>query len=170
MFQIGSIVMHPSAGVCNIEDIREEKLTGQKRTYYIMHPVSDNGSTTIYVPVDTDKVHLRKLMGKDEIIDIIKHSTAEKIEWIDNTNLRKAAYSEILHSDNTSRIIALITVLHTKKERAVTAGKKFSAFDEKIMHDAEKKIHQEFSHALSMDEAEIPKFIITQLSAAPVTE
>lgn len=168
MFQIGSIVMHPSAGVCNIEDIREEKLTEKKRTYYIMHPVSDNGNTTIYVPVDTDKVHLRKLMGKDEIIDIIKHSTAEKIEWIDNTNLRKAAYSEILRSDNTSRIIALITVLHTKKARALEAGKKFSAFDEKILHDAEKKIHQEFSHALSMQEEEIPRFIITQLSAEPV--
>lgn len=161
--------MHPSAGVCNIEDIREEKLTGQKRTYYIMHPVSDNnGTTTIYVPVDTDKVHLRKLMGKDEIISIIKHSTTENIEWIDNTNLRKAAYSEILRSDNTSRIIALITVLHTKKEHTTKAGKKFSAFDDKILHDAEKKIHQEFSHALSMQEEEIPKFIITQLSAEPV--
>ena len=72
MFQIGSIVIHPSAGVCNIEDIREEKLTERKRTYYIMHPLSDNKATTIYVPVDTDKVHLRKLMGKDEIISIIR--------------------------------------------------------------------------------------------------
>ncbi|MDE6053465.1 MAG: CarD family transcriptional regulator [Lachnospiraceae bacterium] len=169
MFQIGSIVMHPSAGVCNIEDIREEKFTESKRTYYIMHPVSEsNNSTTIYVPVDTDKIHLRKLMGKDEIIDIIKHSTTEKIEWIDNTNLRKAAYSEILHSDDTSKIIALITVLHTKKERTIEAGKKFSAYDEKILHDAEKKIHQEFSHALSMQEEEIPRFIITQLSAETV--
>lgn len=164
MFQIGSNVMHPSAGVCNIEDIREEKLTGQKRTYYIMHPLSDNNSTTtIYVPVDTDKVRLRKLAGKDEIIDIIRHSTTERIEWIDNTNLRKAAYSEILRGGDTSRIIALITVLHIKKERVTEAGKKFSAFDEKILHDAEKKIHQEFSYALSMQENEIPKFIIAQL-------
>ena len=171
MFQIGSIVMHPSAGVCNIEDIREEKFTEKKRTYYIMHPVSENNcTTTIYVPVDTDKIHLRKLMGKDEIIDIIKHSTAEKIEWIDNTNLRKTAYSEILHSDNTSRIIALIAVLHRKKESTLEAGKKFSAIDEKIMQEAEKKIHQEFSQSLSMQEDEIPKFIITQLSAEPVIE
>lgn len=156
--------MHPSAGVCNIEDIREEKLTGQKRTYYIMHPLSDNNSTTtIYVPVDTDKVRLRKLAGKDEIIDIIRHSTTERIEWIDNTNLRKAAYSEILRGGDTSRIIALITVLHIKKERVTEAGKKFSAFDEKILHDAEKKIHREFSYALSMQENEIPKFIIAQL-------
>lgn len=169
MFQIGSIVMHPSAGVCNIEDIREEKLTERKRTYYIMHPVSENnGTTTIYVPVDTDKIHLRKLMGKNEIIDIIRQSTTEKIEWIDNANLRKAAYSEILHSDNTSRIIALITVLHTKKDHTLKAGKKFSAFDEKILHDAEKKIYQEFSHALSMQEEEVSNFIITQLSADTV--
>ena len=128
-----------------------------------MHPLSDNKATTIYVPVDTDKVHLRKLMGKDEIISIIRHSATEKIEWIDNTNLRKAAYSAILRGDDISRIIALITVLHTRKARATEAGRKFSAFDEKILHDAEKKIHQEFSHALSMQEEEIPKFIITQL-------
>lgn len=169
MFQIGSIVVHPSAGVCNIEDIREEKLTENPRTYYIMHPVADKSTTTIYVPVDTDKIHLRKLMGRDEIIDMIRHSTAEKIEWIDNTNLRKAAYTEILHSGNTSRIIALITILHTRRTRAEEAGKKFSMHDEKILLAAEKKIHQEFSQALSMQEEEIPKFIITQLSACAVT-
>ena len=107
-----------------------------------MHPLSDNKATTIYVPVDTDKVHLRKLMGKDEIISIIRHSATEKIEWIDNTNLRKAAYSAILRGDDTSRIIALITVLHTRKARATEAGRKFSAFDEKILHDAERKILQ----------------------------
>ena len=164
MFQIGSIVIHPSAGVCNIEDIREEKLTEKKRTYYIMHPVSENNNTTtIYVPVDTDKIHLRKLMNKDEIIDLIKYSTTEKIDWIDNPNLRKTAYSEILHSDNISRIIALITVLHRKKEHTIESGKKFSAVDEKIMHDAEKKIHQEFSQSLSMQEEDVPQFIITQL-------
>lgn len=157
--------MHPSAGVCNIEDIREEKLTGKKRTYYIMHPVSENNqSTTIYVPVDTDKIRLRKLMDKDEIIDIIRHSAAEEIEWVDNANLRKAAFSEILHSDNVSRIIALIAKLHRRKERVLEAGKKFSAADEKIMHDAEKKIHQEFSHALSIQEAEVPQFILSQLA------
>lgn len=166
MFQIGSIVIHPSAGVCNIEDIREEKFTEKKRTYYIMHPVSENNqATTIYVPVDTDKIHLRKLMGKDEIIDIIKHSTTENIEWIDNTNLRKAAYSEILHSDNISRIIALLTTLHTKKATILEAGKKFPAADEKILHEAEKKIHQEFSQSLSIQEDEVPKFIIAHLGS-----
>ena len=165
MFQIGSIVMHPSAGVCNIEDIREEKFTEKKRTYYIMHPVSDNSkTTTIYVPVDTDKIRLRKLMDKDEIIALIRNSSAESIEWIDNTNLRKAAYSEILHSDNISRIIALLTTLHTKKANVLETGKKFSAADEKIMHDAEKKIHQEFSQSLSIQEDEVPKFIIAHLS------
>lgn len=165
MFHIGSIVMHPSAGVCTIEDIREEKLTDKKRTYYIMHPVAENNrQTTIYVPVDTDKVRLRKLMSKDEIITIIQHSTTENIEWIDNTNLRKAAYSEILRSDNTSRIIALITTLHTKRDRVLEAGKKFPAADERLMHEAEKKIHQEFSQSLSIQEEEVPKFITAQLS------
>lgn len=161
--------MHPSAGVCHIEDIREEKFTEKKRMYYIMHPVSENNrSTTIYVPVDTDKIRLRKLMSKNEIIDIIRHSTAETIEWIDNTNLRKTAYSEILHSDNTSRIIALITTLHAKRDRVLETGKKFPAADERIMHEAEKKIHQEFSQSLSIEEEEVPKFIIAQLSEITV--
>ena len=70
MFEIGNIVMHPSAGVCCIEDIREEKLTDKKRMYYIMHPLSDQKKSTLYVPVDTDKLRLRKLMSKEEIIEM----------------------------------------------------------------------------------------------------
>lgn len=163
MFEIGNVVMHPSAGVCNIEDIREEKLTEKKRTYYIMHPISDQNRSTIYVPVDTDKVHLRKLLNEDEIISLIKHSTEEKVEWIDNTNLRKAAYSNIVHSDNISKIIALIAMLHRKRERIVEIGKKFPASDERMLHDAERKIHQEFSHALSIQEEEVPAFILSRL-------
>lgn len=163
MFEIGNIVMHPSAGVCNIEDIREEKLTEKKRTYYIMHPVSDQNRSTIYVPVDTDKVRLRKLLNEDEILSLIRHSTEEKVEWIDNTNLRKAAYSEIIHSDNISKIIALIATLHIKRDRILETGKKFPASDEKLMHDAERKIHQEFSHSLSIQEDEVPAFILSRL-------
>lgn len=164
MFEVGNTVMHPSAGVCSIEDIREEKFTDKKRTYYIMHPVSDTHKSTIYVPVDTDKVHLRKLMSKEEIICVIRHSATEEIEWIDNSNLRKAAYLDIVHSDDLSRIIALLTKLHRRKIKLLENGKKFPAADEKIMHDAEKKVFQEFSHSLSIQEECVPEFIMSQLS------
>ncbi len=163
MFEIGNIVMHPSAGVCCIEDIREEKLTDKKRMYYIMHPLSDQKKSTLYVPVDTDKLRLRKLMSKEEIIYVIKHSATEDIEWIDNNNLRKSAYLNIVRSDDISKIIALLIKLHKRKNSLLETGKKFSASDERIMHDAEKKIFQEFSHSLKIQEEHVPEFIMTQL-------
>lgn len=170
MFEIGNIVMHPSAGVCHIEDIREEKLTDKKRLYYIMHPVSDPHRSTIYVPVDTDKVHLRKLLNRDEIICVIKHSKTENIEWIDNNNLRKSAYLDIVHSDDMSKIVALLTKLDRKRTSLLENGKKFSVMDEKIMHDAKKKVFQEFSQSLAIQEERVPEFIMAQLSETAATE
>ena len=37
MFETGNIVLHPTEGVCEIDDVRSERFDGsKKRTYYVM--------------------------------------------------------------------------------------------------------------------------------------
>lgn len=163
MYQIGTVVNHPTAGVCKIDDIRDKKFQDlAKRTYYILHPVSGNKST-VYVPVDTQKVHLRKMMTRDEIIDLIGSTDVSIISWNEKANLRKAEYIELLRSDDIRNIIALIAFLHTKKDEYLQLDKKFPTTEERILKEAENKIHQEFSYALNMPPEQVPLFIMENL-------
>lgn len=164
MFEKNNVVFHTSAGICQIDDIRNENFTGDERLYYVMHPVNHNGRSVIYVPVDAKKSPIRSVLSEKEINQVIIDSKNEDIEWIDNNNLRKASFNEILHSDNISRIIAMIAILHRRKEKIMTNGKKMPVVDEKIMNDAEKKVHEEFSYVLSIEEEEVPGYIINQMA------
>ncbi len=52
MYQIGDTVMHPSEGVCSIEDIRPIRFSGNtSRDYYVLRPSMERGSGTVYLPV-----------------------------------------------------------------------------------------------------------------------
>ena len=164
MFEKNNVVFHTSAGICQIDDIRNENFTGDERLYYVMHPVNHNGRSVIYVPVDAKKSPIRSVLSEKEINQVIIDSKNEDIEWIDNNNLRKASFNEILHSDNISRIIAMIAILHRRKEKIMTNGKKMPVVDERIMNDAEKKVHEEFSYVLSNEEEEVPGYIINQMA------
>ena len=60
MFGIGDTVMHPSEGVCSVEDIRTIQFSGgQPRPYYVLHPTMEKGSSTVYMPTDRGDTVLR---------------------------------------------------------------------------------------------------------------
>lgn len=117
-----------------------------------MHPLYAKIKSTLFVPVDSDKIVLQKMPTKDEIIELIKSVSVESIEWIDNSTLRKDTFMHIIYNGDTKDIVALIAKLHMRKKEVETAGKKFSATDSKILKEAEKRVYQEFSYVLNTDE------------------
>lgn len=163
MYKIKDIVLHSSSGVCQIDDIREETFTEKARTYYVLHPLAEASGSTLYVPIDSPKSPLRMLLTEEEIHRSIAESLKENIIWIDNNNMRKAAFNEILRSDSISQIIALIILLHNRKEELTACGRKFSVTDNRILDEAQKRIHQEFSYALSIKEDDVPHYIFEQV-------
>lgn len=116
MFETGNIVLHPTEGVCEIDDVRSERFDGsKKRTYYVMHPLYAKIKSTLFVPVDSDKILLQKMPTKEEIIELIKSVSITDIEWIENSTLRKDAFMHIIYNGDTKEIVALIAKLHIRK-------------------------------------------------------
>ena len=77
MFGIGDTVMHPSEGVCNVEEIRTIQFSGaQPRSYYVLHPTMEKGSSTVYMPTDRGDTVLRRLLSRQDILDLI-HCSGE---------------------------------------------------------------------------------------------
>ena len=69
--------------------IRDEKLSGMRRTYYVLLPVEDNGKSTTYVPVDAPKSPIRKLLTEEQIREVIHISMNETTDWIDNNKIHQ---------------------------------------------------------------------------------
>lgn len=162
MYQQNDIVMHPGAGVCKIEDVREEKFTGQKRQYYVLRPMYENTATTIFVPTDSQKVVLRKLLSKEEIVNMIHAVSLDTSLWVESPAERKETFQRLLHEGDHTTLIRLIAELHTHRRETEAAGRKFHAADEKVLQEAEKRIHQEFAHTLELEVEEIAPIIMKE--------
>lgn len=164
MYNVNDIVMHKGAGVCRIKDIKEEKMIGsEKKLYYVLSPVYDNDSKTLYIPVDNDNIKLRALLSRNEIIDLIRGVSLDKPLWIDNNIVRKNTFAQILSDGNNSVMMQLIVELKLKRDELTNAGKKFHVTDEKVLREAEKRIYQEFAYVLSVPLDQIPEMITSYL-------
>ena len=67
MFQKDDYVFYESGGICKIFDIQFAPLDSMPadRQYYVLQSVHDHNGVS-YVPVDSDKVFLRKLLNREE--------------------------------------------------------------------------------------------------------
>lgn len=164
MFKIGETVMHPSSGVCSVSEITTRNITPrEKRDYYVLKPVYKEENTTIFLPVDCNKVGVRRILPPDRIDQIISLVDLKSKLWVDNDNIRKESFHEILKSGNHEKIIQLIAELHQHKEKREAAGKNLRISDAKILKEAEKIIHEEFAYALNIPLEDTADFIMKKL-------
>ena len=162
MFAKNDYIIYGTTGVCKITGIEKKKFNNMEREYYILKPAYDPNST-IYAPVDNNMINIRKIMTVKEVYDLIKTMPDNKPIWIDDINLRKEKYNEILKKGNKVELVKLIRTLYLEKEKKKTEGKKLYVGDEKIMAEAERLLHEEFAVVLNIKVDEVLPFILGEL-------
>lgn len=171
MYQSGDTVMHPSEGICRVESIRAMQFSGGvKRDYYILKPAADKSSATVYLPVERGDATLRKLLARQDILDMIHRSAQCGDLWVADSKQRKDVFQRILSEGDYPKIIRIICLLHEEGERRLSEGKKPCASDEMIREQAEQRIHQEFSYVLHMSREETVRFICGELGILPAAQ
>lgn len=163
VFSVGDTVMHPSEGVCTIEELRPMALSSAQRTYYILKPATEKSSSTVYLPVARGNTVLRRLLSKADILDLIQRSREHAGLWIADSKQRKEAFTRILSEGNYARIIRMMQEIHEERTRRIQEGKKACAADEAILAEAERLLHQEFSYVLHMTLEETAAFVRAEL-------
>lgn len=164
MLEINSLVVYGANGVCRVEDLREENLSGIKRMFYILKPLGIKNST-FYIPADSkpllEKVH--KLMSADEIVDLINEMPQEDTVWIDDDRARTAQYKAMLSSGDRRQLVKLTKTLYQRKNELECKGKKLRASDEAIMKNAEQLLFEEFALVLGIPQEEVLPFILKSI-------
>lgn len=151
MFQTNDVIIYGAQGVCKIIGTEERSLSGQKKTYYVLKPVSDHGST-IFAPTDNEQVlkKMRRLLTKDEIHKLIDSMRMEKAEWVANENTRKELYKNILAKGDHLELIRMIKAIYAHKARREAEGKRLHMSDERFFKDAEHILYSEFQYVLGL--------------------
>ena len=151
MFQVNDVIIYGTQGVCRITGTEEKMLSGKKRTYFVLKPVSDKGST-IFVPTDNELVlkKMRRLLTKDEIHKLIDSMRSEKAIWVANENERKELYKSILAKGDPIEMIKMIKAIYAHKKEREADGKRLHMSDERFFKDAEQILYNEFQYVLDL--------------------
>lgn len=167
MYQAGDTVVHPSEGLCTVEAVRALRFAGgEPREYYVLKPVADKSSSTVYLPVERGDAVLRRVLSRQDVVDMIHRSAQCDGLWIADSRQRRDAFQSILAGDDYPKLIRVIALLHEESDRRASEGKKPCASDERLREQAEERVHQEFSYVLHMDRAATIDFIRRELGVA----
>lgn len=160
MFKIGEVVSYSATGVCEIVDIRKEKLTDTMMQYYILKPIYQNAST-VYVPVDNETLvsRMKYLLSKSQTQELIESFKFTDIEWIENDSERIGFWREILRSGDRKKIASLICTIHIHADYLATLGKQLRLIDAQILKDAKNVLHGEIATVLEIPIEEVETLI-----------
>lgn len=164
MFNVNDTILYGTHGLCKIIDIKEQKFNGQTNKYYVLNP-HHNTSSTIYVPIDNEKLasRMRRVLSEEEIYELIKAMPDKESSWIDNKNERSNHFRSILASGDRVEIIKLIKTIYQHREELRATGKKLHTTDEQFFREAEKVIYDEFALVLNIRYDQVLPFIVNQL-------
>ncbi|MEG1863250.1 MAG: CarD family transcriptional regulator [Oscillospiraceae bacterium] len=158
MYKIGDHLIYSTTGVCVVDDIRTEKIMGENKRYYILKSVFGNG-VTVFAPIGTSEDKMKDLLSKEEVEELIDTMPMCDVPWIDNDNIRKETFNEILKGGNHHEIMNLIKALYSNRTEKLQSGRKFLAVDEKVMKEAERIIYEEFAFVLDINPNEVLAYI-----------
>ncbi len=160
MFQKNDYVIYGNNGVCMIKDIGPLDMPGvaKERLYYTLVPCYTKDSQ-IFTPVDSNKVIMRTLIPKDEIMQLIDEIPTIELLWIKDEKQRESQYKEALRKCDCRELIRIIKTIYQRGQSRIAAGKKMTSSDEKYFHLAEESLYGEFAITLGMNREDVREFI-----------
>lgn len=160
MFEKGELIMCGGHGVCRVNDIIGNPIDrlDLKRKYYVLEPVFEKAST-IYTPVDNDKIVMRRIMNKEEAEKLIAHIEDIETVWIQEEKRREQTYKEAIRTYDSRSLVQIIKTLYQRRKSRINEGKKVLSSDEQYLHKAEELLYSEMSLALSIPKERVEAYI-----------
>lgn len=148
MFTIGDLVIYSGHGICRIDDICDQTYSGIERTYYIMHPIEDEG-LTIQTPTDNEQALILKMMNQKEAKEVLLIFAKPGVEWIEKNHDRTRTYSDIVKSGDRKEIAKIVTTLIRRKTETENKGKKLGETDRRMLFSIQHILFKELAYSLN---------------------
>lgn len=160
MFNIGEYVVNATNGICQITEVTEMDLMGDKKMklYYLLVPIEEQ-SARVYVPVDTAEARIRRTITRDEAVGILERVDEIAELQIGNEKEREGRYKEAVKSCDPELLVSLLKTLYMRMQSRMIQGKKSTAIDERYYKLAETRLYSELAFALEMPRSEMEEII-----------
>lgn len=122
MFRKGDTVVHPEHGAAVIEELRVREFLGERRKYLVLRVAY--GDLTLMVPVESTKaVGIRRVIGKNEVKEVLSVLEQDESTMDDNWNRRFRNNIEKLRSGDIYQLAEVIRDLSIRKRaKGLSAG------------------------------------------------
>lgn len=169
VFEIGEHVACGGKGVCVVENITTLDISGvdKKRKYYILKPKYQAGST-VYVPVDSPKESMRRVLSREEAQQLI--DAIPKLPLIDiaNDKLSEQTYKECMRANSCEEWVRIIKTIYLRKQKRIQAGRKVTAVDARYFHLAEESLYGELAVALGLNREDVEAYITGEIDGKSI--
>ena len=167
MFQVGEYIVYGINGICRVEDVCPSPYDKtDPRTYYLLVPVNNPMSSTIYTPVDNDRVPMRRLMTAAEIEALIADMPAIELLTVPIEKQRREIYRTTIGTLAPEGYVQVIKTVHRRREELTAAHKHFPVTDLEYGRLAKHLLYSECAHVLGLAEESIEEYIATRIPKA----
>lgn len=165
VYEIGEKVLYGIHGVCRVSDTEERTVDRVKRQYLVLEPV-DQAGAKFFVPTHNAAAlaKLRPILSREALESLLRSEDVKKDAWIEDENVRKQTYRELINSGDRTALIRMVGSLHRHKEAQVLAGRKFHLCDENFLRDAEKLLSTEFSLVLGIEPEQVGSYVLSAIN------
>ena len=166
MFEKGEYVVYGTKGICVVREVTTLQLDGtnKDRLYYMLCPLGQKDSK-IFVPVDSNKIRMRRVISREEAGNLIRRIPDIQEITLENEKLREETYKQCLRSCDCSELVRVIKTLYVRMNQRTAEGKKVTATDERYFRMAEDSLYSELSLALDIPKDDMEKYIASQIEA-----
>ena len=165
MFEKHEYVFHESGGICRVADICQAPLSGMPtdRLYYVLQPKSDANST-IYAPVDSDCIFIRRLIDQSEAETLLKQMADVAVIDEKNPKQLRNKYLEALRTHDPIEWVRVIKTANERFSLLAARSQRMSETERSFFERAKKNLYGELSLALNRNEQDMEQFLSTYLT------
>lgn len=164
MFEKGEYVVYGTKGICEVREVTTLQLDGTRkdRLYYMLCPLGQKDSK-IFVPVDSNKTTMRRVISREEADNLIRRIPDIQEITLENEKLREETYKQCLRSCDCSELVRVIKTLYVRMNQRVAEGKKVTATDERYFRMAEDSLYSELSLVLDIPQGDMEQYIASRM-------
>lgn len=161
MYKPGDTILYGREGVCRINKIVTRKINNEDRQYYQLSPLDNH--ITILVPINHEQTYakIRPILSKNDTNQLIKTMADIETIWINDKNVRKQKYNDIVNKGDHLQLVKLIKTLYLNKQEQIKKGKKFHIQDQNILENALNILYDEISVTLNIKRNQVLPFILS---------
>lgn len=158
MFKIGDFVLYGTVGVCEVDRISRTDFSGNDRLYYYLVPRYEK-DTTIYTPVDSDKVMMRRIMTREEAKCFALAWPTVECKQYANDKERPQAYQQAIRSGDCMELASMIKEISLIEQSRRGSGRMLAVREKDGVKAARRLLFGELAAALDICPEEVPDYI-----------